>query len=160
MSSFVVIGTDHNFQERDPGFEGMLRALLSRNFFEPLIGIAEEYHDKLGDSICQRLAAERGLLWYNVDMTTEERQKAGILDDQFRRPISTDEIAYRVQSDDVREQAWIEKLISSESGTTFVICGYVHFVAIVKKLRARGHTVDTRVYLDSVPEIRDLVKTA
>jgi hypothetical protein len=148
MSSFVVIGTDHNFQERDPGFEGMLRALLSRNFFEPLIGIAEEYHDKLGDSICQRLAAERGLLWYNV------------LDDQFRRPISTDEIAYRVQSDDVREQAWIEKLISSESGTTFVICGYVHFVAIVKKLRARGHTVDTRVYLDSVPEIRDLVKTA
>jgi len=156
MSSFFVIGTDHNFQERDLGFEGMLRALLLHNFLEPLIGIAEEYHEKIGYSIGQRLAREKGLLWYNIDMTTEERHKAGILEDQFRRPISTEAIAYRVPSDDVRERAWIEKLISSGSGTTFVICGYVHFEVLVRKLCACGQTVDKRVYLDSVPEIRDL----
>lgn len=160
MSSFFIIGTDHNFQERDPGLEGMLRRLLSLHLVEPLVAIAEEYHDKIGSSIGQRLAAEHDVRWYNVDMTTEERHKAGILGDQRSRPISTDEIAYRVPSDNVREQAWIEKLLGSGSGTTFVICGYVHFAALVRKLRADGYVVDTRVYLDSVPEIRDLPKPA
>ena len=158
--AFVVIGTDHGMQNSERGFEGMLRAGASIRFIEPLVAIAEEYHDKIGSSIGQRLAAELGVHWYNVDMTTEERHKAGILEEQLSRPISTDEIAYRVPSDDVREQAWIEKLISSGSGTTIVMCGYVHFKPLVRKLRADGHAVDARVYLDCVPGIRDWPRKA
>ena len=156
MTCFFVIGTDHNFQEGDPGFEGMLGELLSLKFLEPLTAIAEEYHDKIGDSIGKRLAEEKGLRWYNIDMTTEEKDRAGILNDLFRRPISTDEVAYRVPSDDVRERFWIDKLISCDSGTTFVICGYLHFEPLVRKLQEKGYTVDKRVYLDSVPKIQDL----
>jgi len=145
-------------QNSERGFEGMLRAWVSTPFTLPLVAIAEEYHDKIGNSIGQRLAAELGVRWYNIDMTTEERHKAGILEDQRSRPISTDDIAYRVPSDVVRERAWIEKLTSPASGTTIAICGYVHYGALVERLRADGHTVDGRVYLDCVPEIRDLPK--
>src|SRR5450759_3872767 len=39
------------------------------------------------------------------------------------------------------------KLINSASGTTLVICGYLHYESLVRKLREKGHTVDRRVYL-------------
>jgi hypothetical protein len=46
--NFVVIGTDHRMQNSEAGFEGLLRAWLSRQFFEPLGAIAEEYADAIG----------------------------------------------------------------------------------------------------------------
>jgi hypothetical protein len=160
MCSFVVIGTDHRMQHSEPGLEGILRVWTSRQFFEPLAAIAEEYHEDIGDSIGQRLAAEHGLRWYNVDMTTDEKLKAGIREEQVSRPKSTEAVAYRVPSDEVRENAWIEKLLGSGSETAIVICGYVHFEPLVRKLKEKGHAVDRRVYLESVPEIRILAKTA
>jgi hypothetical protein len=81
--NFVVIGTDHRMQHSDAGFEAILRAWLGLSYIVPLAAIAEEYHKDIGStSIGQRLAKERGLDWYNVDMTTAERQKAGILEEQ------------------------------------------------------------------------------
>jgi|SRR5271157_4440330 len=156
--NFVVIGTDHRMQSSEPGFEGLLRALLGRQYFAPLDAVAEEYHDKLGPSLGQRLAQEHGLRWYNLDMTTEEKSNAGILEEQRSRPISQDSLAYRVPSDEIREAAWVEKLLNSgaQTQTALVICGYVHFDSLVKRLRAGGHLVDARVYLETVPEIRPL----
>jgi hypothetical protein len=142
-------------QNSERGFEGMLRAWASTPFILPLVAIAEEYDDKIGHSIGKRLAAELGVRWHNFDMTTEERHKAGIMEEQLSRPTSTDDVAYRIPSDVVRERAWIEKLTKPGSGTTIVICGYVHYKALVRKLRADGHSVDGRVYLDYIPEIRD-----
>jgi len=143
-------------QHSEPGFEGLLRAWLVRQYFEPLEAIAEEYHDSLGPSLGKRLAQDHGLRWYNLDMTTDEKLKAGILNEQRSRPISQDSLAYRVPSDEVREAAWVEKLFSSGSitQTTLVICGYVHFDCLVARLREKGHSVDARVYLETVPEIR------
>lgn len=155
--NFVVIGTDHRMQHSEAGFEGLLRAWLAREFFEPLEAIAEEHIERehTHESIGQRLAHERDLRWYNLDMTSEEKQQAGILNEQRGRPMSEEEgLAYRVPSDDVREDAWIQKLTSSGSGTTLVICGYLHFEPLVKRLRTKGHAVDKRVYLETVPEIR------
>ena len=157
--NFVLIGTDHRMQHSEPGFEALLRPWLERDYFEPLKAIAEEYHDLLADSVAQRLANERGLRWFNVDMTTEEKHKAGILAEQRSRPISTDILAYRLPSDDVREAAWVEKL-RSESPTTMVICGYLHFAALLRTLKVGGHAVDARVYLETVPEIRLLQPSA
>jgi hypothetical protein len=153
---FVVIGTDHRMQNSEAGFEGMLRAWASKRFFEPLVAIAEEYHENIGGSVGQLLASEFGLRWYNVDMTAEEKRKAGIQEEQLSRPKETEAVAYRVPTDEIREQARIEKLISSGPGTTIVICGYFHFEPLVRKLRANGQSVDARVYLDSVPAILEL----
>ena len=152
--NFVVIGTDHRMQHSESGLEGLLRAWLAKNYIKPLKDVAEEYNEKLGESIAQRLAREKDLHWYNIDMTTDEKRNAGILEEQQNRPPSEKGIAFRVPSDEVRENAWTNKLTSSGAGTTLVICGYVHFTSLVAKLREKGHVVDQRVYLESVPEIK------
>ena len=154
--NFTVIGTDHRMQQSDPGFEAILKVWLEQRYFEPLTAVAEEYHEAIGSSsIAQRLARDRQLRWYNLDMTIQEKQKAGILEEQLNRPRMFQEmVAYRVPSDDIREEAWAEKLIESASGTTLVICGYLHFDPLVQKLRSRGHTLDKRVYLETVPTIK------
>jgi hypothetical protein len=146
-------------QDSEPGFEGLLRALLAQKYLEPLTAIAEEYHDKLGESFAHRLARELGLRWFNVDMSTEEKRQSGILHEQLNRPgMFQEAITFRVPSDDAREQAWVDKLLKSKTtGTTLVICGYLHFEALVQKLRAGGHAVDKRVYLETVPTIRAAV---
>ena len=156
--NFVVIGTDHRMQHSEPGFEALLRAWLDQRYFEPLEAIAEEYHDAIGtSSAARRLAKARNLKWFNVDMTTQEKQNAGILEEQLNRPgMFQEAITYRVPSDDIREEAWVEKLIGSPSGTTLVICGYLHFESLVQKLRARGYTVDKRAYLETVPTIKQI----
>src|SRR5262249_37498614 len=150
------IGTDHRMQHSDAGLEAVLRAWLDRTYIVPLTAIAEEYHKDIGStSIGKRLAKERNLRWYNVDMTTEEKRKAGILEEQQNRPrMFQDATCCRVPSDEVREDAWVKKLIESASGTTIVICGYLHFEPLVQKLGAGGHGVDKRVYLETVPTIK------
>jgi hypothetical protein len=152
--NFWVIGTDHTFQHSEKGFEALVRGLIGLQFFEPLRAIAEEYAENIGGSTCQKIAQERGLHWYNLDMTLEEKRAAGILAEQRSRPMFQESFAFRLPSDDVREDAWVKKLMSSAQGTTLVICGYLHFEPLVQKLRAQGHAVDKRVYLQTVPEIR------
>jgi hypothetical protein len=156
--NFVVFGIDHRMQHSEPGLDGMLHAWASKEFFEPLVAIGEEYADQIGGSIGQRLAADLGLRWFNIDMTSDEKHRAGILEEQQSRPKETEAVAYRVPSDEVRERAWVEKLTSSDPGTTIVICGYIHFEPLVRMLRATGNALDPRAYLDTVPEIKLLDK--
>jgi hypothetical protein len=152
--NFLVIGTDHGLQERDPGFEGLLRALVKINFIQPLAAVGEEFGRKMSEAtVARRVADEAGLRWINIDMTLEEREEAGILQDQRSRPISTNRICTRVPSDDIREEEWVRRLTESGEGTTIVICGYLHFDALVEKLRSQEHTVDQRVYLETLPRI-------
>jgi hypothetical protein len=89
-------------------------------------------------------------------MTSEEKYESGILAEQRSRPISQGGVAYRVPSDEVREDFWVDKLATGGPGTTIVICGYVHSASLARKLRTRDHTVDERVYLETVPEIKRL----
>jgi len=152
--NFVVVGTDHRAQASDCGLEALMRALLGRKHFEPLVAIAEEWDETKGQSVCQRLAAEGNLCWYNPDLTTEEKRAAGVLDEQIaRRQVKG---TFRAPSDAIREKAWAEKLSQSAPGTIYIVCGYLHFESLVTKLCAKGHCVETRVYLTAVPEIKNL----
>jgi hypothetical protein len=152
--NFVVIGTDHRMQHSEAGLKGLLQAWMAARFIEPLSAIAEEFHDDIGDtSVAQELARDRKLTWFNIDMTTEEKRASNILDEQRRRPAPQGNTSYRVPSDDTRENVWVEKLVNTTSGTVIVVCGYSHLEPLVEKLRAGGHAVDKRVYLDTVPSI-------
>ena len=156
--NFLVIGTDHELQERDPGLEGLLRALVEEKFIEPLTAIGEEFARKTSEiTIAKSVADAAGLRWFNIDMTLEERQEAGILEDLRSRPISTEKICSRVFSDDIREEEWVRRLTESEQGTIIVVCGYLHSDALLERLRSRGHTVDQRVYLQTIPQIKHFI---
>ncbi len=154
--NFVVIGTDHRLQFSERGFEALVSSLADERFFEPLGAIAEEYPEgETVSSVGQRVAQRKNVRWYNLDMTIEEKQTAGVLQEQVsRRGKRQESVTYRLSSDDIREEAWTQKLTKSESGTTIVICGYLHFEPLVRRLREQGHAVDKRIYLEAVPEIK------
>jgi hypothetical protein len=153
--NFVVIGTDHNLQRADPGLEGLIRGWRDYHYTEPIVAIAEEHSEKtIGDSIGRRLAKERNLCWYDIDMTDEEKRDAGILVEQRNRPPVQGNTVFRVPSDEVRENHFVKKLTSpAAAGTTLVICGYLHQESLVKKLKKHG-AVDQRTYLETGLEIR------
>lgn len=154
--NFVVVGTDHRFQEKGPELEAILRSLARSRFIASLSAFAEEYSEQIGiESLAQKLAKELEIRWFNIDMTTQERSEAGILEAQSNRPgMFQPNVTYRIPSDDIREDAWVEKLVRNTFGTTIVVCGYLHCESLARKLRAKGYTVDQRVFLETVPEIR------
>jgi hypothetical protein len=97
-------------QQSDRRLGGLLRAILEQQHLEPLNAIAEEYHENKATPVAQRLADEHQLRWYNLDMTIQERQDAGILTEQLNRPSTfQSNVTYRLSADDVRESAWVEK---------------------------------------------------
>jgi hypothetical protein len=152
----VVIGTDHRAQGIDRGLAGLLRGLLSLQYCEPVRAIAEEYHEKMGASVAQRVARDSSLDWYNVDMTDEEKRRAGIFEEQCWRRDNAP--MTRVPSDDVREEAWIAKL-GTGPWTTFLLCGYLHFEPLIAKLRVKGYVTSQRVYVETVPEIKTIARS-
>jgi hypothetical protein len=156
MLNFVVVATDHRFQENSPELEAILQSLARSRFIVPLGAFAEEYSERIGtESLAQKLAKQLQIQWFNIDMTPQERFEAGILDAQSNRPgMFQSNVTYRIPSDDIREDAWVEKLVRSALGTTIVVCGYLHLESLAGKLRAKGHTVDQRIFLETVPEIR------
>lgn len=154
--NFVIVGTDHRLQENNAELEAILRSLAQSRFVEPLGAFAEESSEHAGSpSVAHRLANELQIEWFNIDMTVQERVDAGIFEAQSDRPgMFQSHITYRIPSDDIREEFWITKLLHGTYGTTIVVCGYLHCEALVQKLRAKGHVVDQRVFLETVPEIK------
>jgi hypothetical protein len=145
--NFIVIGTDHRLQKSDVGFEGLLRGFLTKSgYCEPIIAIAEEYHDTLGCTAAQRLATEFDLLWFNIDMSDLEKEQAGILEEQRSRPTGST----RLPSDDARERFWVSRLNSNERGTTVVVCGSIHLDSLVEKLNNGVSAIDQRLYLEKL----------
>lgn len=126
-------------------------------FVELLYAVAEEYHEDIGPTtVGQQIANERGVPRYNLDITADERHAAGILEELRNRPEPKDAVCFRLPADDIREDAWMQKLTGSGlSGTTIVICGFLHYEALVSRLRAQTEGVTARVYLpDHVPVIK------
>jgi hypothetical protein len=150
--TFEVIGTDHRFQQRDVGLHHLLESFFELQYFAgPIQLIAEESDNRWGNSVARNIAVEHHIEWLSVDMTPEEKAAAGIAEEQPARRESGRQV--RVPSDDIREQAWVEKLEASGKEHILVVCGYLHLEGLVQKLKIRGHETAQRVYLETVPDI-------
>jgi len=150
--TFEVIGTDHRFQLRDLGLQRLLESFFEMKYFAgPIQLIAEEWDEQWGKSAAHKIADEHRIDWLSVDMAPEEKVEAGIADEQRTRRESGRQV--RVPSDEIREQAWIEKLETCGEKHVLVVCGYLHLDGLVRKLKMRGHETAQRVYLESVPDI-------
>ena len=150
--TFEVIGTDHRFQQRDLGLHRLLESFFEMRYFAgPIQLMAEEWHEQWGKSVAQNIAVEHHIEWLSVDMTPEEKIAAGIAEEQRTRRESGRQV--KVPSDEIRVQAWVEKLEASGKEHILVVCGYLHLEDLVQKLKIRGHETAQRVYLESVPDI-------
>lgn len=120
------------------------------------IALIAEENRLFRDTVSKRLADSRGLSWIQIDMSIDERLKAGIYEKlanrmQIRRydadgnPIMANRYAER--EDGIREEWWLNKIEGAiKSGTVLVVCGCLHVGPLSLKAENRGHKIVARVF--------------
>jgi hypothetical protein len=148
----IVLGIDHALQAHDQPLEELVAGLVKRNH---VTMIAEE-NRIFYDTIARRVAESLAVAWVQMDMSTEDRMKAGILNKLSNRmqvrgydandlPIQA--IRYAPVEDGIREEFWLDRIESATpSGTVLVICGPLHCRPFSEKAARRGHIVSSILF--------------
>jgi hypothetical protein len=147
---YHIIGTDHGLQKAsstDTGLKKILQNAIAQ--YAPVL-IAEEV-DANEDvrTFGRELIGDNK--WLSIDMTDDERKRAGIFDELKKTPDKEigDNGFYRVngylkRAEGIREDFWIDKIISRCSksrimaGTIIITCGFNHLNFLAKKLLLRN----------------------
>src|SRR6266496_4023996 len=152
MAELVVLGIDHNLQSSDPELKSTILGLVESNAVRT---IAEENRLRLRTVGCE-VAESSGLCWVQIDMSTEERLKAGIYDKLSNRmqirgyesngkPIQA--IRYAPVEDGIREEFWLDRIEEIAKGDRVLgICGCLHCVPFSEKAVRRGHKVLSQLF--------------
>ncbi len=166
MNTIALLGTTHSIQRGDNEPTTFRSALMEECEKYKIMAIAEEIDNGL-DTVASVLAADRNIEYLYADPDQKERAKRGILSDcRFdivceygdRYPQikcwpsepSVENLPAEVwreydrrtnESYRMREQIWLEKIISFNKWPLLFICGADHFQEFVKLLRASGHHV-------------------
>ncbi len=115
-------------------------------------------------TIAREVSESMGLPWVQIDMSIEDRIKAGIDGKLANRmqirgydaegdPIPA--IRYAPVEDGIREEFWLDRIEgSANEGSVLVICGALHCTPFSEKATRRGHTIVSRVfYPESLSEM-------
>ena len=125
--------------------------------------IAEEYSADFNElnTLAKQVTIESGIPYTTVDMTTAERQAAGIYERLCIRPAvnfnpNTGELRerhlYLRHADGVREEFWLDKIEArGTDGRVLIVCGHLHLDPLTKRAEIRGHRVKKRVYPIDLP---------
>lgn len=116
--------------------------------------MAEE-NRPLSNTIARQVSESRDLSWIQIDMSIEDRIKAGIDAKLLNRmqlrydangdPIPA--IRYAPVEDGIREEFWVDRIEeAANEGTVLVICGCLHCVPFAEKAERRGHKVVSRIF--------------
>lgn len=152
MTEFVVLGVDHSLQGSDPELKSIISTLVERHGVKM---IAEENRPCV-DTVAREVAKTAQLSWLQIDMSIEDRRKAGIEEKLTNRmhirgyhangyPIQA--IRYAPVEDGIREEFWLDRIEgAANEGTVLVICGCLHCVPFAEKAEKRGHNVVSKIF--------------
>ncbi len=152
MAELVVLGIDHSDQGSDPELKSTISGLIENSAART---IAEENRFRLY-TVGYEVAASSGIRWVQIDMSTEERVKAGIYDKLANRmqirgyelngqPIQA--IRYAPVEDGIREEFWLDRIEElGTGGRVLVICGCLHCVPFSERAVRRGHKVLLKLF--------------
>jgi hypothetical protein len=152
MAELVVLGIDHNHQSSDPELKSSISGLVESNAVRT---IAEENRFHV-HTVGYEVAESSGLCWVQIDMSTEERLKAGIYDKLSNRmqirgyesngePIQA--IRYAPVEDGIREEFWLDRIEEvAKEERVLVICGCLHCAPFSEKAVRRGHKVLSKLF--------------
>ena len=148
----IVLGIDHDRQCHDRRLKALIAELVER---EQVTLIAEE-NRPLSHTLGRQVSESMSLPWLQIDMSLEDRIKAGIDGklanrtqirgyNEYGDPIQA--IRYAPVEDGIREEFWLDRIESAaKEGTVLVICGCLHCVPFSEKAEKRGHTIVARVF--------------
>jgi len=151
VMQIIILGIDHGLQCHDKDLEVLICDIIAR---QRVTLIAEE-NRPMSETIARQVAHSLGLRWTQIDMSIEDRIKAGIDGKLSKRmqlrfdangnPASA--IRYAPVEDGIREEFWLDRIEdSADDGTVLVICGCLHCLPLAEKAEKRGHRVLFRVF--------------
>jgi hypothetical protein len=146
----IILGIDHLLQRNDENLRALISSIVAR---ERVTLIAEE-NRLMWDTIARQVSASLGLRWIQMDMSIEDRIKAGIEDTisnrmQIRFDANGDMYEpprYAPVEDGIREEFWLDRIQETADGTALVICGACHSGPFAEKAEKRGHKVLSRMF--------------
>ncbi len=128
----IVLGIDHKLQSWDPALKTLISELAER---EGITMIAEENRCS-SNTLGRQVSESMNLPWIQIDMSTEDRIKAGIyqkLEDRMQirsydaNGIPILAIRYAPVEDGIREEFWLGRIEgAAKEGKALVICGCLH----------------------------------
>ena len=148
----IVLGTDHELQCHDRRLQALIVELVQR---ERVTMIAEE-NRPLSNTIGRQVSQSLALPWIQIDMSIEDRIKAGIDGkltnrmqirgyNEYGDPLLA--IRYAPVEDGIREEFWLDRIEAAiKEGIVLVICGCLHCVPFSEKAEKRGHRILSRVF--------------
>jgi len=148
----IVLGIDHKLQSQDPALKTLISELAER---EGITMIAEENRCS-SNTLGRQVSESMNLPWLQIDMSTEDRIKAGIDEKLANRmqirgydtngaPILA--IRYAPVEDGIREEFWLGTIEgAAKEEKVLVICGCLHSVPFSEKAERRGHRVVLKLF--------------
>jgi len=148
----LVLGTSHRLQGSpvypnsvdDPGYPEMLRSIFSEEsiefVFEEASGCGRTTADRLVESL-------KPMQYLDVDPHPTVAHNCGIATasgQPFPADISAEE---KVEEDVQREELWCRRIADQDFKSALVICGFLHTLSVVFRLRSAGFSVTFRHYL-------------
>jgi len=147
----IILGTDHELQCNDQDLKALITEIVAR---ERVTFVAEE-NRPLSNTIARQVSDSLGLRWIQIDMSIEDRIKAGIEGKLLNRMQlrsdpngdPTPAIRYAPVEDGIREEFWLDRIQeAADEGTVLVICGCLHCLPLAEKAEKRGHKVLFKIF--------------
>jgi hypothetical protein len=147
----IILGTDHELQCDDQDLKGLIMGIVAQ---ERVTFVAEE-NRPMSNTIARQVSDSAGLTWIQIDMSIEDRVKAGIDGKllnrmQLRYDASGDPtlaIRYAPLEDGIREEFWLDRIQEAAvDGTGLVICGCLHCLHLAEKAEKRGHKILSKIF--------------
>jgi len=147
----IILGTDHELQCHDLDLKALIAEIVTR---ERVTLIAEE-NRPMSNTIARQMSESIGLRWIQIDMSIEDRIKAGIdgkLGNRMQLRYNangdpTSAIRYAPVEDGIREEFWLDRIQeAADDGTGLVICGCLHCLPFAEKAQKRGHKVLSKIF--------------
>ena len=142
----IILGTDHDLQRSDPDLNALISDIIAR---QRITLIAEE-NRAMSETVARQVSRSLGLRWVQIDMSIEDRIKAGI-DGKLANRMQlrfdangnpTLDVRYAKVEDGIREEFWLDRIQeAADEGTVLVICGSLHCSPLAEKAEKRGHKI-------------------
>ncbi len=148
----IVLGIDHELQCQDRHLKALIAELVER---ARVTMIAEE-NRPLSNTLGRQVSESMNLPWIQIDMSIEDRIKAGIDGklanrmqirgyNEYGDPKMA--IRYAPVEDGIREEFWLDRIEeAANKGTVLVICGCLHCGPLSEKAEKRGHKIVAKVF--------------
>jgi hypothetical protein len=154
----LIVGTDHNFQTGGSEFtleqhSAFIEFIKDKVVLHNAVAICEEENlqalaaKSLTQSVLEPLALQLGLSHGYCDPNLDQRAAIGIWQEnairiqawQQGRHIGDDEVARKLnESNELRENYWIQKLLELDTWPVLFVCGATHVASFVNLAAQAG----------------------